>query len=124
MQDITVKKKVELELEESREKYRQIVETAHEGIWMIDENNRTVFVNQRMCDILEYSAEEMIGKENISFLNDKGRKLSSLSLARRRKGVAENIDKQFVTKSGNLSGQVCLQIPSIINKENIKGLWR
>ncbi|HLK28039.1 MAG TPA: PAS domain-containing sensor histidine kinase [Puia sp.] len=102
MQDITAKKKVESELEESREKYRQIVETAQEGIWMIDENNKTVFVNQKMCDILEYSADEMIGKENICFLDDIGRESSSASLARRRKGVAENIDKQFITKSGKL----------------------
>ena len=102
MQDITERKKVELELEESRVKYRQIVETAQEGIWMIDENNKTVFVNQKMCDILEYSADEMIGKENIFFLDDKGRESSSVSLARRRKGVAENIDKQFITKSGKL----------------------
>lgn len=102
MQDITARKKVELELEESREKYRQIVETAQEGIWMIDENNKTVFVNQKMCDILEYSADEMLGKENTCFLDDKGRESSSVSLARRRKGVAENMDKQFITKSGKL----------------------
>ncbi|MGN6602372.1 MAG: PAS domain-containing sensor histidine kinase [Ginsengibacter sp.] len=100
MQDITVRKKAEWELEESREKYRQIVETAQEGIWMIDENNRTVFVNQKMCDILEYSEDEMIGKENIFFLDDEGQQLSAVSLARRRKGVAENIEMQFITKSG------------------------
>lgn len=102
MQDITGRKQVELELEESREKYRQIVETAQEGIWMIDENNKTVFVNQKMCEILEYSADEMIGKENSCFLDDKGRESSSESLKRRRKGVAENMDKQFITKSGKL----------------------
>ena len=67
LQDISQRKKAELELEESREKYRQIVETAQEGIWMIDENNKTVFVNQKMCDILEYRADEMIGKENMCF---------------------------------------------------------
>jgi len=100
MQDISARKKEELELEESREKYRQIVETAQEGIWMIDENNKTVFVNQKMCDILEYSADEMIGKENICFLDDEGQKLSMLSIARRRKGVTENLDKTFITKSG------------------------
>lgn len=100
MQDITVRKQVELELEESREKYRQIVETAQEGIWMIDENNKTVFVNQKICDILEYSIDEMMGKENDNFLDDEGRKLSVVSLDRRRKGVCENLDKQFITKSG------------------------
>ncbi len=100
MQDITVRKQVELELEESREKYRQIVETAQEGIWMIDENNKTVFVNQKICDILEYSIDEIMGKENDFFLDDEGRKLSVVSIDRRRKGVSENLDKQFITKSG------------------------
>lgn len=100
VQDITVRKQIELELEESREKYRQIVETAQEGIWVIDENNKTVFVNQKMCDILEYSMDEMIGKESKHFLDDEGRKLSAASIARRRKGLTENLDKQFITKSG------------------------
>lgn len=102
IQDITARKKVELELEETLEKYRQIVETAQEGIWMIDENNKTAFVNQKMCDILEYTIDEMMGKENSYFLDDEGRKLSELSMARRRKGITENLEKQFVTKSGKV----------------------
>ncbi len=32
---------------ESQEKYRQIVDTAQEGIWMIDRHNKTVFVNRK-----------------------------------------------------------------------------
>lgn len=102
LQDITVKKQVELELEESRERYRQIVETAQEGIWLIDENNKPVFVNQKMCDILEYSMDEMMGKENNHFLDDEGQKLSAISIDRRKKGVSENLDKQFITKSGKV----------------------
>ena len=89
LQDITVKKQVELELEESRERYRQIVETAQEGIWLIDENNKTVFVNQKMCDILEYSMDEMMGKENNHFLDDEGQKLSAISIDRRKKELAK-----------------------------------
>ena len=100
LQDISARKKIEFELEESREKYRQIVETAQEGIWLIDENNKTVFVNQKMCDILEYSIEEMMGKENSHFLDEEGRKLSAVSIARRRDGVTENLHKPFITKNG------------------------
>lgn len=55
----------------SEERYRQIVETAQEGIWMIDDNNRTVFVNKRMCEMLEYSSEEMMGKPNYYFMEGK-----------------------------------------------------
>ena len=45
MNDITKRKKTEDALSQSESRYRQIVETAQEGIWMIDENNKTNFVN-------------------------------------------------------------------------------
>jgi len=35
------------------------VETAHEGIWIIDENLRTTFVNPQMAALLGYTPEEM-----------------------------------------------------------------
>ncbi len=100
MQDITERKKTELALAATREQYRQIVETAQEGIWMIDENNKTVFVNQKMCDILEYSIDEMMGKENNYFMDEDERELSQQSLRRRKKGIIETLFKKFITKSG------------------------
>lgn len=33
--------------------FRSIVETTHEGIWIIDQQFKTVFVNRRMADILD-----------------------------------------------------------------------
>jgi len=100
LQDTSAKKKAETSLNESLEKYRQIVETAQEGIWMIDENNKTEFVNQKMCDILEYSAAEMMGKENFYFMDTEGKKQASKSIGRRRKGIVENMDLRYITKTG------------------------
>ncbi len=100
LQDISAKRKVEQNLDESREKYRQIVETAQEGIWMIDENNRTIFVNKKMCDILEYSEEEMMGKEISYFMNEEGKKQAAIGIGKRRKGIIENRDIKYITKSG------------------------
>lgn len=37
---------------DSESKYRRIVETANEGIWSLDENFETTFVNPRMVEIL------------------------------------------------------------------------
>ena len=42
----------------SEQRYRQIVETAQEGIWIIDENLLTIFVNKKLCDMLGYAAED------------------------------------------------------------------
>jgi len=60
--NITERKKMEDALKESEKKYRMIVECAQEGIWAIDEKQRTTFVNRRMSEMLGFSPEEIIGK--------------------------------------------------------------
>lgn len=50
------------------EKYRLIVETAGEGIWITDAERKTVFVNQKMADMLGYTIDEMSGRAPMEFL--------------------------------------------------------
>ncbi len=57
--------RAEAELRESQERYRQIVETATEGIWMLDGDGNTTYVNRQLADMLGYSPQEMLGT-NIS----------------------------------------------------------
>lgn len=52
-------------LKESENSYRQIVETANEGIWLLDEQDKTVFVNPKMLEILKCS-KETIYRKNLS----------------------------------------------------------
>lgn len=47
-------------LRDSEARYRQIVETAQEGIWLLDAHNQTTFVNQRLAEMLGYTVEEML----------------------------------------------------------------
>ncbi|AFM25681.1 PAS domain S-box protein [Desulfomonile tiedjei] len=56
------------ELRRSEERYRRIVETANEGIWAMDSEFRTTFVNRRMADMLGYSVPEMLGRTVDSFI--------------------------------------------------------
>jgi PAS domain S-box-containing protein len=99
-QDITDRKRTEEALLKSRESYRQIVETAQEGIWVIDEKNRTIFVNKKMCGILEYPQAEMLGRENFYFMDDEGKCEAAKTIGRRRKGVTENVELRYITKTG------------------------
>ena len=52
-----------LALQESEKRYRLLVETANEGIWAMDGDHRTTFVNQAMADMMGYLSSEMIGKK-------------------------------------------------------------
>ncbi len=98
--DISERKNAELEHQRTEQRYRQIVESAQEGIWTIDENNKTNFVNKMMCDILGYSSEEMMGTELFHFMDEEGRAYAEECMERRRKGAKENLNIRYVTKSG------------------------
>ena len=66
--DVTQQKHAEMALQQSEEKYRQIVETTAEGVWIFDELLQTVFVNRKMAAILGVRPEEMQGKLASDFM--------------------------------------------------------
>lgn len=66
--DITEMRKVQNDLAKSEARYRQLVELAQEGIWAIDNDLKTTFVNPRMAQMLGCSQSEMLGKSLVDFL--------------------------------------------------------
>lgn len=99
--DITSRVQAEDALRDSEERYRRIVETAEEGIWFVDADHRTTFVNRKLTAMLGYAAEEMIGKTPLDFIDP-----AFLSIARFydeevRQGVAIQCDIQCRRKDGS-----------------------
>jgi PAS domain S-box-containing protein len=98
--DVTQAKTAKDKLILSERRYRQIVETAHEGIWIIDENLRTIFVNQKVCDMLGYKSNEINGKYIHDF-NDGAEKKKILARMKNRKlRVSETHESAFIAKTG------------------------
>lgn len=87
-------------LKKSEKNYRQLIETIQEGIWVIDTNAVTTFVNPRMAEILGYTAEEMIGKHLYAFMDEQGRLLADNNIERRKQGITEQHDFEFIKKTG------------------------
>lgn len=98
--DITERKKAELQIAESEQRYRQIVETAQEGIWMLDKEFRTVFANKKLCDIFEYSPDEILGKQYLDFMDEERKELAKKIIRGIESGITENFDFYFLTKTG------------------------
>jgi PAS domain S-box-containing protein len=61
------------QLRDSTERYRRIVETANEGIWTVDAQGLTSFVNPKMQQLLGYGADEMRGRPWLEFMDDSDR---------------------------------------------------
>ncbi len=99
--DITQRQELEVALRSSETRYRRIVETAEEGIWMLDGEARTAFVNPKMAHMLGYSVEEMQGRALHDFMDETGRASAEQYLGRRRLGIAEQHEFRFVRKDGS-----------------------
>ncbi|MBI5681305.1 MAG: PAS domain S-box protein [Methanobacterium sp.] len=99
--DITDKKQSRRALFESEKKYRQLVENAHEGIWSIDSEGITTFVNPRMAEMLNYNIEEIIGKPIFSFIETKDIETAKKYIKRSADDIKGQNDIKFIKKDGS-----------------------
>ncbi len=100
MKDITDRKLTETALLESESRYRQIVELAEEGIWVIDNKARTTYVNQAMARMLGYTELEMFGESMFNFMDEQAIHSAKENMERRQQGMAERHEFRLKTKDG------------------------
>ncbi|MBM4327558.1 MAG: response regulator [Deltaproteobacteria bacterium] len=100
--DITDHRQAEQALAESERKTRTILETAIEGIWMVDENAVTMLTNPAMCGILGRPQEEILGHPIFDFVDGENLQIFLRQLELRKKGI-----------SG--AYEICLQRPDGVN---------
>ncbi|MGB9939436.1 PAS domain S-box protein [Methanosarcina sp.] len=99
--DITKRKQAEEALRESEEKYRNIVETANEGIWTVDPEARTTYANEKMAEMLGYTQEEMIGRPAWDFTSGEGKVTARQNMEKREKGIDEGYEIKLIRKDGS-----------------------
>ncbi|HEY9695506.1 MAG TPA: PAS domain S-box protein [Oculatellaceae cyanobacterium] len=99
--DITQRKQHEEALRQSEARFRTIVDIAQEGIWLIDINANTTYVNQRMGQMLGYTVAEMLGRSMFDFIDVIERADALDNFARRKQGVNEQHDFRFLRKDGS-----------------------
>ncbi|MFX0006217.1 MAG: PAS domain S-box protein [Promethearchaeota archaeon] len=102
LMDISAQKETQQKLKESEEKYRNLVENAHEGVWAVDKNDITIFVNPKLCEMLGYTREELMGKSLHLFLKDSMIELIDSYRKRREKGFKDTYELDLIKKDGTL----------------------
>ncbi|MDP9239369.1 MAG: PAS domain S-box protein, partial [Actinomycetota bacterium] len=83
--------------------YRQIVERANEGIWVLDLSGEIEFANDKLCEILGYGAGELTGSSVYDLLDEAGQTQlrAHLEQHRRQDGSADSVECSFLRKDGS-----------------------
>jgi PAS domain S-box-containing protein len=90
--DLTERKKMEQALLMSEERYRTLVELAHDGIMMTEGPERTIsFANRRMEEMLGYTVEELTGKSYLDLVHPD-----------EREETLRNIETDIVSGKGSM----------------------
>ncbi|HZF30627.1 MAG TPA: PAS domain S-box protein [Gammaproteobacteria bacterium] len=90
--DVTEQRRTEQALRDSESKYRTIVDTAHEGIWVVDLDSVTTYVNQRAAEMLGYKPDEVLGRAVFEFIDESLHPEALKIRERRHTGLAEQFD--------------------------------
>lgn len=99
-QDITDRRRAEQRVRQSEAKYRMIVETCQEGVWLVGSDWRTTFVNQRMAQMLGRTPEEMLGRTVLEFMPADEQEKTLAHMREREAGIAAHHEYRFVRPDG------------------------
>jgi PAS domain S-box-containing protein len=86
---------------EGEARFRNIVETANEGVWLLDHEARTILVNQRMADILGVGPEEVSAGSILDYCFPDDRSLAENHIDQNLRGRSEQFDFRFRRSDGN-----------------------
>ncbi len=80
---------------------RRLLEVSFDGIWAIDADLRTTFVNPRMAEIVGYTPDEMLGRTLLDFMFPEDVPAEREAMGRRRRGVREEFEIRYRRSDGS-----------------------
>ncbi len=101
IRDVTDRYRADLALRESEAKFRRIVETAHEGVWVVDAAHKTTLVNRHMAEMLGYAPQEMLGRSPDRFMPEEELADHSQRVERQRGGDTDVYERCYRRKDGS-----------------------
>jgi PAS domain S-box-containing protein len=103
VRDISERKQMMKELKDSEERYRTLITTMVEGVWLTDNRDRTIFTNKALQKMLGYSAEELKGQIITDFLAPESWKVFEDEVKRRieEKKRSSKYELTWIKKDGS-----------------------
>jgi PAS domain S-box-containing protein len=118
--DITQRKLAEEALRESEEKYKTLVESSHDMIFMVDLEGTFLFTNEATLTTLGYSEEEMRATDGFALIHPDDSEAVRARFSRLAEGKREdNIEYRYRTKNGSYINVLNNASPMFDSKGNV-----
>jgi PAS domain S-box-containing protein len=88
-------------LQESEQRFKQLVDAAQEGIWVADDRGVITYVNQRLADLLGYSNGTLLGRPVYDFIEADSHSGAKHALSRRGGRPGQSQDLRFRRRDGS-----------------------
>jgi PAS domain S-box-containing protein len=87
-------------LQESEQRFKQLVDVAQEGIWVADDRGVITYVNQRLADLLGHSNGALLGRPVLDFIEADSHPGARRTLSRRGASASQSQDIRFRRRDG------------------------
>ncbi|MFL6291219.1 MAG: PAS domain S-box protein, partial [Thermoanaerobaculia bacterium] len=98
--DVTARKQIENALRKSDARLRDLVDTAAEGVWILDADRRTTYVNRRMAEMLERPVHEILRHPADTFFAPESLPVVAEAWERCRRGLRGHQEVCFLLPDG------------------------
>ena len=98
-------------LRTSEERYRQIVETSREGIWIVDADSRIVYANASAADLHGTTVEDLVGRDSRELVDPEQLDLLEAQIERRRRGHSDRYELRVRRSDGTMFDAVMSASP-------------
>lgn len=90
------------ELKKRESLYRTLVEKMNEPMWMGDENERTIYANPKLCELLECNLADLIGGDGYAFWDfESQKKIRAINQNERKHGISSSYEANLRSMNGN-----------------------
>lgn len=120
--DITKRKQAEEALFKSERLSRKLLESMHEGVWAVDANRRTTFVNERLCAMLGYASAELMNMSPTDVLEWPQRHVAKSQLSDLEAGYSGATDYVLIRKDGSRFPAHVVSSPVMEEQGRFEGL--
>lgn len=101
---------------------RMLLESMHEGVWAVDREQRTIFVNERLCAMLGYSVDEFLAMRPQDLLDSVQRQAALERYQERRLGQPGAADYEVLRKDGSRLPMHVSGSPMLDREGNYEGM--